>query len=216
MQFFTCKSMAFPCSWDQMAYRYFNFLSFRIARKFNHFHTIEQGTGNRFGSIGSSDEEYIGEIIRDLNIMVAETVVLLGIKHFQQGGRRITPEVIPKLINLVQQEERVVGFYLTYPLNNAAGHGADIRTAMTTDFGFITNAAQRNTDIPPSHSLCYSTGNRSFTGSGGADQTENRSPQFHVVSFIHLQFAYGKMLHDTFFYFFHSIVVTFKDLPGRT
>ena len=78
---------------------------------------------------------------------------------------------------------------------------------MTTDLCFISHTAQTDAHIFFVHGFCDRTGNRSFTGSRRAHQTEDRA--FSLVC----QFAHGKKFHDTLFDIFQSIMTFLKNFP---
>jgi hypothetical protein len=54
-----------------------------VARQADHFHPVEERRGNVEG-VGGGDEHHVGEVVLDLDVVVDERVVLLGIEHFQQ------------------------------------------------------------------------------------------------------------------------------------
>ena len=74
--------------------------------------------------------------------MVAEGVVLFRVQHFQQGRRRVAPEVRAELVHFVQHHNRVAGASLLEALNDAARHGADIGAPVPAYFSLVVHAAQ--------------------------------------------------------------------------
>src|SRR5271155_2618250 len=78
----------------------------------------------------------------DLEVMVVERRVLLGVEHFEEGGGRVAAPVRAEFVDLVEQEQRVRGFRLLHPLNDLARHRADIGPPMTADLSLVTHAAQ--------------------------------------------------------------------------
>ena len=67
-----------------------------------------------------------------------ERCILFRIEHFQQctGGVAVVC-ILRHLVYLVQYEYGVRGTSLLYVLDNTTGHGTDVGTAMTTDFGLV-------------------------------------------------------------------------------
>ena len=47
-----------------------------VARKLNYFHAVRQGGRNRIEQIGRANKQHVGEIERQIQIMIAEGVVL--------------------------------------------------------------------------------------------------------------------------------------------
>ena len=74
-----------------------------------HLHTVQQGRLYRRNAVGGSDEQHLGEVIVQIQVVIVESSVLLGIEGFQQGGRRVTLEVGSELVYLVQHHHGVRG-----------------------------------------------------------------------------------------------------------
>ena len=69
---------------NQVLLRNVNLLVFRIAADLDNLHPVQQGLGNGGSVIGRSDEQHLGKIDGDFDIMVGEPDVLLRIQHFQK------------------------------------------------------------------------------------------------------------------------------------
>ena len=67
--------------------------------------------------------------------------------------------VAHQLVNLIQQEDRVLDSHLLEALDDTAWHGANVRTAMSSNVRLITHASQGDPATPPhTHcqiSICY-------------------------------------------------------------
>lgn len=57
------------------------------------FHSIQQRRGNCIEAIRSSDEENLAKINWDIDIMIGEGMILLGIKDLEHGCGRIAMEI---------------------------------------------------------------------------------------------------------------------------
>jgi hypothetical protein len=53
------------------------------------------------------DEHHLREVVVEIEVVVVERRVLLGIEHLEQRRRRIAAEVGRHLVDLVEQEHRV-------------------------------------------------------------------------------------------------------------
>ena len=51
----------------------------------------------------------LGQIVRDLQVVIRERVVLLGVEHLEQRRARVTAEVVADLVHLVHHEDGVDG-----------------------------------------------------------------------------------------------------------
>ena len=130
---------------QQVAARNLALLFFRITGQTNHFHPVAQCGLNRVQHVGRRHEHHVREIESDAQIVIAEGVVLLRVKHFEERRRWIAAKIRADLINLVEHDERVVRARLLYGLNDAAGHRADISATMPANLRLVVHAAQRET-----------------------------------------------------------------------
>ena len=121
-----------------------NFLVFGVTGNADHFHAVQQRAGDGFELVRGGDEHHLREVDRHFQVVIAELSVLFGVEHFQQGGSRIAAEIGAELVDLVQHEDRVERAYPAQRLDDAPGHRTDIGAAVTADFGFIMDAAQRH------------------------------------------------------------------------
>src|ERR1051326_3785918 len=72
--------------------------------------------------------------------------VLLRIKNFQQSRGGVTAEVAADLVHLVEYKYWIACFHPADPLNDLPPQRADIGGAMSADFSFVVNSAQRHAD----------------------------------------------------------------------
>ena len=92
--------------------------------------------------VGRGNEENLGKVVLDVQVVVHEHVVLFRIKHFEQRGRRIAPEVHAHLVDFVEQEDRVHGAGLLHHLDDLAWKGADVGAPVAPDFRLVADAAE--------------------------------------------------------------------------
>ena len=74
--------------------------------------------------------------------MIAEGMILLRIKHLQQGRSGIATEIKSHLVDFVEHEHGVANAHIAHGLNDATGHGADVGAAMPSYFRFVSYAAE--------------------------------------------------------------------------
>ena len=74
--------------------------------------------------------------------MVAERVVLRGVKHLEQGTRGVAAIVRPDLVDLVEQHDRVHRTGLANGSHDATRQRADVRAPVPADLGLVANATQ--------------------------------------------------------------------------
>ena len=78
----------------------------------------------------------------DLEVVVLEREVLLGVEHLEQRRGGVAPEVHAHLVDLVHHEDRVARAGLADRLDDAAGQRADVGAPVTADLGLVAHAAE--------------------------------------------------------------------------
>jgi hypothetical protein len=99
--------------------------------------------------------------------MVAERVVLLRIEHLEQRRGRIAPEVGPELVDLVEDEHRVLRLGAPQPLDDLARQRADVRAAVAADLRLVAHAAERHAHELAAQRLWRSTASDVLPTPGG-------------------------------------------------
>ena len=89
-------------------------------------------------------EHHIGQVVINFQVMVVEGRILLRVQDLQQRRGRVTPPVGAKLVDFIQQEQRIGRLGLLHALNHLAGHGTDIGPPVATDFRFVPDTAKRH------------------------------------------------------------------------
>src|SRR5215213_4882007 len=104
-----------------MALCYLKFFALGVTRKTNYLKTILQGRRNRVQDVGRRYEEDAREIVFDIQVVILKRVVLLRVKDFEQGGRRVAAKVSAELVYFIEKDERVDRPCLLHHLNNLTG-----------------------------------------------------------------------------------------------
>ena len=115
----------------------------------------------------------MAQIKRHIDKVIIEGGVLLGIKGFQQGSGRVTPEIACQLVDLVQQHQGVGALGGDHGVDDLAGHGPDIGAAVAADLCLIPHAAQADAHILAVQAL----GN----GAGNAGLADTRRPTRQMI-----------------------------------
>jgi hypothetical protein len=85
----------------------FDLFLLAVAGDLDDFHAIAQRAGDGRHVVRRGQEEHLREIVGEVEEVIVEGAVLLGIEHFQHCRRRITPIVGRELIDLVEQEHGI-------------------------------------------------------------------------------------------------------------
>jgi hypothetical protein len=89
--------------WHQMPLGDLDLLVLGVAGDTDDLHAVHQGRRD-VQRVRRRHEHHARQVVFDLEVMVHERRVLLGIEHLQQGRRRIAAEIHSHLNDLVEQE----------------------------------------------------------------------------------------------------------------
>jgi hypothetical protein len=106
--------------------------------------------------------------------VIVEGVVLLGIEHLEQRRRRVTAKIGAHLVDLVEQEQRIVGGPLLEALHDLAGQRADVRAAVAADLGLVAHAAQRQPRELATRGARDAARDAGLTDAGRTDEAQDR------------------------------------------
>ena len=193
---------------DQVLARDLDLLVLGVAGDPDDLHAVHQGRRN-VQRVRRGDEHHVGEIVIDLEIVVVEGVVLLGIEHLEQRRRRIAAEIGAHLVDLVEQEQRIGGLGLAHRLDDLAGHRADIGPPVAADLGLVAHAAERHAHELAAGRLGDRFAERGLADAGRTDQAQDRPGQL-VGALLH-----GEILDDALLDLLEAIVVGIEDLLGE-
>src|SRR5215218_3335638 len=109
----------------------------------------------------------------DVEVVIAEGVVLRRIEHLEQGGARIAAPVGPHLVDLVEHDHRVHRAGVPQRADQAAGKSADIGSPVAPDLGLVSHAAERHAHELPAGGASDRLADRGLARTGRADQRED-------------------------------------------
>src|SRR5262245_36621616 len=193
---------------DQMLARNLYLLVLGVAGDADDLHAIHQGRRD-VERVRRRDEHHVGEIVVDLQVVVVEGVVLLGIEHLEQRRGRIAAEIGAHLVDLVEQEQRIRRLRLAHRLDDLAGHRADIGAPVAADFGLVTHAAERHAHEVAAGSAGDRLAERGLADAGRADQAQDRAGEL-VGALLDRE-----ILDDAFLDLFQAEVIVVEDLLGE-
>ena len=192
---------------DQVLARDLDLLILGVAGDADDLHAVHQGRRD-VERVRRRDEHHARKIVVDLEIVVVEGVVLLGVEHLEQRRRRIAAEIGAHLVHLVEQEQRVRRLRLPHRLDDLAGHRADIGPAVTADLGFVTHAAERHAHEIAAGRLRDRLAERGLADAGRSDQAQDRAGQL-VGALLH-----GEILDDALLDLLQAVVIRVEGLLG--
>ena len=154
----------------QVAARDRHLLGDRVAVEADHLHAVEQRPGNGVGDVGGRDEEHLRQVELDVEVVVAERVVLRRVEHLEQRRRRIAAPVGADLVDLVEHDDRVHGAGVAQGAHQPAGQRADVGPAMAADLRLVAHAAERHADELPARGARDRLADRGLAGARRADE----------------------------------------------
>ncbi len=122
--------------------------------------------------------------------MVAEGVVLLRVQHLQKRRGGVAPKVHADLVNLVEDEHRVVGTGIFDPLDDPPRQGADIGAAVAPNLGLVPHAPQGDAHELAAHGPGDGLPQGGFAHPRRPHETENGT--LHLL----VEFADAQVLQD--------------------
>ena len=180
-----------------------------VAGQAQQLHAVQQRPRHRLQRVGGGDEEDLREVERQVEVVVAEALVLLGVEDLQQRGRRIAAEVAAELIDLVQHQQRIVGAGAADGLDNAAGHRPDVGAAVAAQLGLIVQAAQAHALELAAQRPRDRLAQRRLARARRADETQDRRLGLRV------ELQHAEVLEDALLDVLQVEVVLVEDLARQ-
>jgi len=159
---------------DQVRLGDLGLLAFGVAREVDHLHPVQQGARDVLDEVRRGDEEHLAQVEEHVHVVVRERVVLRRVEDLEEGARGVALVRGAQLVDLVEEEDRVLGAGLLESLDDPAGHGADVGPAMPPDVGLVAHPSERDADIFPPQRPGDTLGDRGLPHPRRADEEEDR------------------------------------------
>ena len=172
-----------------------------VARELDHLHPVAQRRGDRVQLVGGGDEQDPRQVERQVQVVVAEGGVLLGVQHLEHRAGRVAAEVGAHLVDLVDHQHRVVGPGVAHGAHDRPGHGADVGAPVAADLGLVAHAADRDALELAAHGGGDRLAQRRLAHAGRADEAQDRALG------VGLELAHGQELQDPVLDLLHVVVV---------
>ena len=173
----------------------------QVAGQLQDLHAVPQWLGDLRQHVRRRQEHHLRQIERDVEVVVRERVVLLGVEHFEQGGAGIAAEVTPELVDLVEQQHGVVGAARFQSLQDAARHRADVGAAMAFDLRLVAHATEREPPELAPHRARDAAAEARLADAGRAREAQDRA----LVP--RLELAHREELEDAILHLVESVMV---------
>ena len=177
-----------------------------VAGELDHLHAVAQWRRDRLELVGRGDEEDVREVERQVEVVVAEGRVLLGIEHLEHRARRVAAEVGAHLVDLVDHQDRVVRARVAQRAHDRAGHRADVGAPVPADLRLVPHTADRDALEVAAHRRRDGLAERGLAHAGGTDEAEDRAAG------VGLELAHREELEDPVLHLLHVVVVAVERL----
>merc|ERR1719341_2440444 len=183
-----------------------HFLLSDVAGDVNVLHSIQQWTRNSVEGVGGAEEKDMRKVNRNVEIVVKEGRVLLRVQHLQQCSCGVALPASPHLVNLIDQDQRILRLGLLECLHRLARHCSNICSPMPFQFCHIRKTPHRESEELPVESSGDAFGNAGLSNAGRSGETDN----FTLCRSF--QLAHCNELKDPFLDIIETVVVVIQHL----
>ena len=169
----------------------FRLLLGQIAGDVYQLHTVQQGRLDGRQAVGRGDEHHVAQVVIQVQVVVVESGILLGIEGLQQCGRRIAFEIGSQFVHLVQHYHGIGGACTGDSVKDTARQRSHVSLAVTAYLGLVVHAAEGNTDVLASQGTGDGLAEGGLAHSRRPVEAENR--RFHIA----LQLEHSQILYYT-------------------
>ncbi len=173
LQLFVGEAVLLALARQQIPLGDLELLEFGVACEVDTFHAIEQRAGNSVQVVRRRDEKHFGEVEGNPQIVIDDRRILARVEHLQQRGTGVALERDPELVDLVEQEDGVLGLGLPHPLDDSARHGTHIGATMSANVGLVTRTTQRDAYVLAAQGACDRLGDRGLPHSRRSHEEED-------------------------------------------
>src|SRR5216684_4259565 len=159
----------------QVVLRDRDLLLLRVAVEPDELHAVQQGRRDRLRHVGGGDEQHLGQVEVDLEVVVAERVVLRGVEHLEQRRRRVAPPVAADLVDLVEHDHRVLGPGFFQRAHDPAWKRPDVGAPVAANVRLVADSAQGHARELAAQRAGDRLAQRRLAGPGRADQGDDRA-----------------------------------------
>ena len=202
---FRAQTVLFHLLRNEMILSDSKFFGSRVGVQIDDLHTVEKGTRNRIEAIRRGDKHTVRKIDRELHKMIAEGLILLAVKYFQHRGGRVAAHIACHFIDLIKEDEGVIGLRFDERVDDSTGHGADVSLSVTADLRLIMHTAEGYAHEFTVNSACDGGGDGGLTRAGRADKAND------LTAKLGIELQRREIFDDAFLHLFKTIVIFLKN-----
>ncbi len=209
---------AFQLPVEQVTPRDRDLLFLGVAVETDHFHPVEQRSGDRLGHVRGREEQHLGQVEIDVQVVVSEGVVLRRVEDLEQRRRRVTAPVRAELVDLVEDDDGVHAPGFGQGAHDPARARTDVGASVTPDLGLVVDTTERHAGERSPERPGDGLAQRGLADPGRADERQDCSraaPGRFAEVPVGSQLANSEELDDAFLHVVEAGVVLVEDLPRR-
>src|SRR5215211_2677498 len=145
-----------------------------VAGQLDDLHPVAQRARDRVERVRGGDEHHAREVVGDVQVVVAERRVLLGVEHLEHRAGRVDAVVRTHLVDLVDHEDRVLRAGVAQRADHHPGHRADVGPPVAADLRLVADAAGADALEPAAHRAGDRAPERGLADAGRADEAQDR------------------------------------------
>ena len=200
------QPVALDLARDEVALGDLELLVLGVARDVDDLHPVQQRAGDAIEVVRGADEHDRREVERQVEVVIAERLVLLGVEHLEHRARRVAAEVRAHLVDLVDHEERVARAGVAQRADDDARHRPDVRAPVAADLGLVAHAADADALELAAQRAGDRAAERRLADAGRADEAQDRALRVRVEA------PDGEELEDAVLHRLQPVVVGVEHL----
>jgi hypothetical protein len=168
------------CCRDQVLLRDVELLELGVAGELDDLHAVLQRQRDAAQRVRRGDEHHVGEVVVEVEVVVVERVFCSGSSTSSSADAGSPRKSARHLVDLVEQEDRVVRAGLLERLDDLAGQRADVRAPVAADLGLVAHAAERDAHELAARGPRDGARERGLADAGRADEAQDGPLSFFV------------------------------------
>ena len=177
-----------------------------VARESDDLHAVAERRDDRVLDVRGGNEDHLREVVGNLEVVVAERVVLLGVKDLEERRARVAAEVRADLVDLVEHEHRIRLAGGLHVLEHPSRQRADVGAPVTPDLRLVADAAERHADELAAHCPRDGLAEAGLAHAGRTHEAQDQRTQ------VLRELAHRHVLDDPVLDLGQTVVVLVQDL----
>src|SRR5829696_1888983 len=170
------EAVALDLPRDEVALGDLELLLLRVARELDDLHAVAERARDRVQRVRRRDEHHAREVVGNVEVVVAERRVLLGVEHLEHRAGGIPAVVGAHLVELVDHEDRVLRAGVAQRAHDHAGHRADVGPPVAADLRLVADAAGADALELAAHRAGDRAPEGRLADAGRPDEAQDRGP----------------------------------------